>query len=117
MLVYAYLDRAIVHERSRTLCRFQRFQLRDGPDLTTIFQPDSALTPPAQSHHMAVQQLAAFSTWARHRTTTPVCQPLTSTPAVGWPAGSPPPDTLSPDFYVRWPHRPRRLHPVPRRRT
>src|SRR5215831_8305686 len=85
MLVHVHLDRAIVYERSRTLCRFQRFQLRDGPDLTTVFQPDSELTPPAQRYNMAIQQLAVFSAWARHLTTTPVFQPLVSPPAVGLP--------------------------------
>src|SRR5262249_44790267 len=69
VLVHAHLDRAIVDERSRTLCRFQRFQLRDGPDLTPVLQPDPELTPPAQRHNMPVQQLTAFSAWARHLTT------------------------------------------------
>ena len=39
VLVHAHLDRAIEDERSRTPRRFQRFQQRDGPDLTTVFQP------------------------------------------------------------------------------
>ena len=30
------------------------------------------LTPPAQRHNMAVQQLTAFSAWARHLSTTPL---------------------------------------------
>ncbi len=36
MLVHAHLDRAIEDERFRTLRRFQRFQQRDGPDLTPV---------------------------------------------------------------------------------
>src|SRR5215510_6868876 len=88
VLVHAHLDRAIVDERSRTLCRFQRFQLRDGPDLTPVLQPDPELTPPAQRHNMPVQQLTAFSAWARHLTTPPVVQPLTSPPVVGLPDSS-----------------------------
>src|SRR5215831_4681107 len=164
MLVHANLYRAIVYERSRTLCRFQRFQLRDGSDLTPVLQPDSELTPSAQRHNMTVQQLAVFSAWARHLTTPPVFQPLTSLPVVGlpgwssagspghcgqrWPehevarsprraaslgsrryrgdcerawdsaaspAGSPPRDTPSPDFYGPSLHRPGPLHPAPRR--
>src|SRR5215470_13616228 len=78
MLVHAHLNRAIVDERARTLCRFQRFQLRDGPDLTPVLQPDSELTSSAPRHNMPVQQLTVFSAWARHLTTTPVFQLLTS---------------------------------------
>src|SRR5215813_15462175 len=88
VLVHAHLDRAIVYERSRTLCRFQRFQLRDGPDLTPVLQPDSELTPSAQRHNMTVQQLTAFSAWARHLTTPPVVQPLASPPVIGLPGWS-----------------------------
>src|SRR5215831_11927552 len=96
MLVHAHQDRAIVDERARTFCRFQRFQLRDGSDLTPVLQPDSELTPTAQRYNMPVQQLTAFSAWAHHLTTTPVCQPLTSPHAVelpdwstvAWPAHS-----------------------------
>src|SRR5215510_3026685 len=82
MLVHAHLDRAIVYERSRTLCRFQRFQLRDGLDLTPVLQPDAELTPPAQRYNKHVQQLTAFSAWARHLTTAPIFQSLISPPAV-----------------------------------
>ena len=57
---HTHLDRAIEDERFRTLRRFQRFQQRDGPDLTTVFQPDSELTAPTHSHNMAMQQLTAF---------------------------------------------------------
>src|SRR5215467_9098927 len=78
MLVHAHLDRAIVYERARTLRRFQGCQLRDGPDLTPVLQPDSELTPPAQRHHMTVHQLTAFNAWARHLTMLPVVQPLVS---------------------------------------
>jgi hypothetical protein len=76
MLVHAHLHRAIVDERSRALCRFQRFQLRDGPDLTPILQSDSELTSPTQRHNMPVQQLTAFRAWARHLTMPPVVQPI-----------------------------------------
>src|SRR5215470_10347494 len=72
MLVHAHLDRAIVDERARTFCRLQRFQLRDGPDLTPVLQPDAEWTPPAQRHNMPVQQLTAFNACARHLTTPPV---------------------------------------------
>src|SRR2546425_1068869 len=164
MLVHTNLYRTIEYKRSRTLRLFQRFEQRDGPDLTTVFQLDSELTTPAQSHNMAVQQLTAFCFCASHLTTTPVFHPLAPLVAIeppGWsragspahsgprwpwhgvarsprptaclgslpyradcvrasdsaasPGGSPPPDTLTPDFYARWPHRPGRLHPVPRR--
>jgi hypothetical protein len=75
MLVHANLYRAIEDERSGTLRLFQRFEHRDGPDLTAVFQPDSALTAPTQRHNMAVQQLTAFSVCARYLTTTPVVHP------------------------------------------
>jgi hypothetical protein len=88
MLVHANLYRAIHYERSRALRLCQRFEQRDGPDLTTVFQPDAELTTPAQSHNMAVQQLAVFSAWARHLTTTLVSQPLTSPPAAELPGSS-----------------------------
>src|SRR5215471_17188264 len=85
MLVHAHLDRAIEDERFRTLRRFQGFQQWDGPDLTLVCQPDSELTPPDPRHNMTVQQLAVFSAWARHLTTTPVFQLLTSPPVIGLP--------------------------------
>jgi hypothetical protein len=49
MLVHAHLDRAIAYGRFPTLRRFQGFQQRYGPDLTTVCQPDSELTPPIQT--------------------------------------------------------------------
>src|SRR5262249_13657600 len=72
VLVHAHLDRAIENGRSTALSSFQRFQLRDGPDLTPVLQPDSELTPPAHRHNMPVQQLTAFRAWARYLTTPPL---------------------------------------------
>src|SRR5215831_239394 len=88
MLVHAHLDRAIKDERLRTFRRLQRFQQGDGPDLAPVCQPDSELTPPAPRHNTPVHQLTVFRTCARHLTTTPVFQLLTSPPAVGLPGWS-----------------------------
>jgi hypothetical protein len=65
MLVQAHLDRAIQDERSETLCPFQRFQLRDGPDLTAVFQPDSQLAAPTYSYNITVHQRTVVRAWAR----------------------------------------------------
>ena len=58
---FTAMDHTPLNVGSRTLCRFQRFQLRDGPDLTPVLQPDSELTPSAPRHNMPVHQLTAFS--------------------------------------------------------
>jgi len=55
MLVHANLYRAIEYGRSGAFRLFQRFEQRDGPDLTAVFQPDSELTPSNPNHNMAVQ--------------------------------------------------------------
>jgi len=55
MLVHANLYRAIEYGRSGAFRLFQRFEQRDGPDLTAVFQPDSELTTSNPNHNMAVQ--------------------------------------------------------------